>query len=415
MRIVVYPNDLGIGGSQLNAIELAAAVRDLGHEVVVFGRAGALNARIAELGLEFIDAPPQGRRPSPTTASALRELVRTRKIDVIHGYEWPPVLDGVLAMSTHRTAAVVATVMSMSVPPFIPRSIPLVVGTEEIAAAERKAGRQRVEVIEPPVDLVHNDVAQDPGVAAFRERYGLSSDRLNVVAVARFARELKLEGTLTAIDVIGRMARSLPVRLVLVGDGPARSEVEARAHAVNAENGGSSIVLTGRLDDPRAAYAAADISLGMGGSALRAIAYGKPLVVQGEKGFWKTLSPKTVDSFLWTGWYGVDRGAEYGAEALERELLPLVEGQARREELGAYGLELVRDRFSLQRAARLQAEIYAYAAARPARYPVPAELAALARYSRYYVAKRIRRALGREAEDDFNSKPVAGRRRAAAR
>ena len=37
------------------------------------------------------------------------------------------------------------------------------------------------------------------------------------------------------------------------------------------------------------------------------------------------------------------------------------------------------------------------------------ELAALARYSRYYLGKRVSRARGREATDDFNSRPVTAR------
>ncbi|MCR2793558.1 glycosyltransferase family 4 protein [Microbacterium sp. zg.Y625] len=413
MRIIVYPHDLNIGGSQLNAIELAAAVRDLGHEVLIFGRRGALNARIDALGVEFIEAPPMGKRPSPSAAAALRDIVDRRGIDVIHGYEWPPTLDATLAVAGRRRPAVMATVMSMSVPRFIPRSVPLVVGTEEIADAERHAGRRRVDVLEPPVDLTHNDVAHDPGVAAFRERFGLHEERITIVSVSRFARELKLEGVLTAIDVVGRMSRTDPVRLVLVGDGPASSEVEGRARRVNDEFGPGTVVLTGRLDDPRPAYAAADISFGMGGSALRALAYGSPLIVQGEHGFWKTLTPHTIEAFLWTGWYGVDGGAEHGVEALESELRPLVRSHALRRQLGAYGLGLVRERFSLERAAALQVAMYERALDRPAPFPLASNVAALGRYGAYYVGKRVRRARGTEAEDDFNARPVTALRRAA--
>lgn len=412
MRILVYPHDLAIGGSQLNAIELAAAVRDRGHDVIVFGRSGALNARIAELGLEFVEAPPPGRRPSPTTARALAQIVRERDIDVVHGYEWPPVLDAVLALRANRRTAVVATVMSMSVPPFIPRSVPLVVGTEEIAAKERASGRHRTSVIEPPVDMTFNDVNRDPGAAAFREKYRLTPDRLNIVSVARFARELKLEGTLTAIDVVGRMSRTAPVRLVLVGDGPARAEVQARAEEINSEYGDGTVVLTGAVEDPRAAYAAADISFGMGGSALRALAYRVPLIVQVESGFWKTLTPETVTAFLWTGWYGVDGGAVYGADALERELRPLVEDEQRRAELGAYGLRLVQERFSLTRAAAIQEHTYDNAREHPARLAAASEIVAATRYGGYYVGKRIRRARGTESTDDFNARPVTARNRA---
>lgn len=408
MRILVYPHDLAIGGSQLNAIELAAAVRDRGHDVLVFGREGALVSRIRELGLEFVPAPPPGKRPSPTTARALRDLVAARGLDLVHGYEWPPTLDAVLAFPGGR-APVVSTVMSMSVPPFIPRSTSLVVGTAQIADAERRAGRDRVSVIEPPVDLAHNRPGADVDVAAFRRAHGLDADAVTVVSVARLAHELKLEGTLVAIAAVGRLARTRPVQLVLVGDGPARSTVEAAVADANTVAGRRAVVLAGQIDDPRAAYAAADIALGMGGSALRALAFGAPLIVQGEQGFWSTLSPRTVEQFLWTGWYGWGAGEAEGPAAFEREVVPLLDDAQRRRMLGAYGLGLVRERFSLERAAEVQERIYRDAAAAPADRARAAEAAAYVRYARYYGAKRVRRALGRESTDDFNARPVAAR------
>lgn len=410
MRILVYPHDLDVGGSQLNAIELAAAVRGQGHEAVVFGRSGALNARVAELGLEFVDAPPPGRRPSSATADALVDVVRSRGIDIIHGYEWPPTLDAVLAVRRGAGARVVSTVMSMSVPPFVPRSVPLIVGTEQIAAVERHTGRSRVSVLEPPVDLSHNDIAIDNGVDRFRARFGIADDRLTVVSIARFAQQLKLEGTLAAIEAIGSLASSVPIRLVLVGDGPARSAIEERAHAVNAAHGEGTVVLTGAVDDPRAAYASADIALGMGGSALRALAYGKPLIVQGERGFWSTLTPESLPRFLWEGWYGVGDGPRKGVDALRAELHPLVSSARRRAELGNYGLQVVRERFSLTRAALIQSGFYEEALAKTSSFATASELAALVRYAGYYLGKRARRAAGRERMDDFNARPALMRR-----
>ena len=198
MRVLVYPHDLGIGGSQLNAIELAAAVRDLGHEVLVFGPRGPLESRIAELSLEFLPAPEPSRRPSAGIVSALRRVVVDRRIDVVHGYEWPPILEARLAVLGQHTACV-GTVMSMAVAPFIPRHLPLVVGTHQIAEAERRGGRgDRVRVIEPPVDLAHNTASAATDVEAFRQQHGIPNGPL-VVVVTRFAHELKLEGVLTAI------------------------------------------------------------------------------------------------------------------------------------------------------------------------------------------------------------------------
>jgi glycosyltransferase involved in cell wall biosynthesis len=409
MKVLVIPHELGIGGSQLNAVELAAGVRDLGAEVVVFGRPGALAPRIAQLGLEFVEAPARGRRPSPAVARAISALVAERGIDIVHGYEWPPVLDAVLAGATSRRAAVVATVMSMAVPPFIPRSVELVVGTEEIATWERRSGRSRVTTIEPPVDLGHNDIAVDPGVAHFRRRHGIDDARVTVVSVSRLVPTLKLEGILTAIDEVAALSEKMPTRLVIVGDGPARDEVARAAAAANARAGAGTVILTGELDDPRPAYAAADIAIGMGGSALRAMAYGKPLIVQGEQGFWETLTPDTLDGFLWTGWYGTGPGPSAGGPALRRRLERLRGDRELRRRLGRFSLETVRERFSVARAATLQQEVYRRAAESPAPVPRLAEGAAMVRYAHYFAGKRLARLAGRELDEDFNVRPVAAR------
>ena len=42
MRILVYPHDLAIGGSQINAVDLAAGAAAAGHAVVIYGRPGPL-------------------------------------------------------------------------------------------------------------------------------------------------------------------------------------------------------------------------------------------------------------------------------------------------------------------------------------------------------------------------------------
>ncbi|MFI8592053.1 glycosyltransferase [Dietzia maris] len=413
MRVIVYPHDLGIGGSQLNAIELAAAVRDRGHDVLVFGRSGPLRARIDELGLPFVEAPPQGKRPSLPTARALAELSKQRSIDVIHGYEWPPILDGVLAAARRRSPAVVGTVMSMSVPPFIPHSVPLAVGTAEMRDYEEAAGRLRLHLLEPPVDLEFNDPQSVDGVAEFRQQHGIDETRLNIVSVGRLSRELKLEGILTAIDVVGELAATHAVRLVLVGDGPARDEVDCVADAVNRRCGSGTVIQTGQMDDPRPAYAVADISLGMGGSALRALAYGKPLVVQGEKGFWQTMTAASVEQFLWTGWYGIGEGSAVGAARLRSELESLLSDPHLRTELGLFGQQLVNTRFSLTRAAAIQDQIYREAIAHPCPRPRRDEATALFRYSSYYLRKRIQRLRGTTTEDDFNSRPVTAIRKEA--
>jgi glycosyltransferase involved in cell wall biosynthesis len=356
MRILVYPHMLSIGGSQLNAIELAATVRDHGHKVWVFGPPGPLIDHIQQLGLPYLPADEApGSRPSPKLMGRLRQIVRAKHIDVVHAYEWPPALEAFYGPHLTQRVPVVCTVMSMAVAPFLPRSMPLIVGTGQLraAASERRTGL--VTILEPPVDTVANH----PGIdgAGFRRQLGLDDGRLAVVIVSRLAKELKLEGLQTAIDVAGRLATELPISLVIVGDGPARGVLEAMAETVNRRSGRPVVVLTGPLLDPRPAYAAADVVIGMGGSILRAMAFGKPAIVQGERGFFEVLGPGTAEQFLWQGFYGIGNG-EGGQERLQRQLADLLGDAVARESLGGFARELVCSRFSLERAGGAQEAIY---------------------------------------------------------
>jgi len=404
LSVVVYPHAMELGGSQMNAIDLAAAVRDLGHDVAVYAADGPLVERVHAYGLPYLPAASGRIAPSPARARDLARVVRERGVDVLHGYEWPPALEAyAAATATRRTAAV--TVMSMSVAPFLPSSMPLVVGTERIrdSVADR---RGTVDVIEPPVDTA----ADRPGAggAEFRAAHGLDGVGPVVVVVGRLAHELKLEGIRTAVRAVGRLAASRPVRLVVVGDGPAREIVADEVAKANAEAGVEAVLMTGALQDPRPAYDAADICLGMGGSALRALAFGKPLIVQGERGFFQLVTQESVGQFLIQGWYGVGDGTTTPVDAFLAELVPVLDDVARRAVLGGFGRQLIEERFSLAHAAERQVEIYRRAIAAPPVIGVTAFDGARAGVGLvgYKVRRRVARWRGTASADDFNARPV---------
>lgn len=406
LRVLVYPHTMEIGGSQLNAIEIAAAVRRLGHEVILYAPDGELVPYARSLGLEHVRARRAPFHPAPAVSNDLARLVRSRGIDVVHGYEWPPALEAFAACALARRAAPVATVMSMSVPPFLPRSMPLVLGTRRLVRSVSGQGRT-VHLLEPPVDTVANR----PGVGAeqFRAAYPVDPDVKQVVVVSRLARELKLEGIITAVRAVSTLAERRRVRLVVVGDGPAAGEVQSAVAAANDASGREVVLLTGALSDPRGAYASADVCLGMGGSALRALAFGKAMIVQGERGFFEALTEETVAMFLEQGWYGVaDRTAAEAVRHLSRLLEKVLDDDVRRAELGRFGRQLITERFSLERAAEVQLDIYRRAvAARPAFPRVLAEGArAGAAVVRHKARRRVARLWADVPLDDFNARPV---------
>jgi glycosyltransferase involved in cell wall biosynthesis len=410
VRVLVYPHTMEIGGCQLNAVETAGALRDRGHDVSVISAAGPLVELVGRLGLTHIPLDPRSRRrPSPRAAAQLTRLVREQKFDIVHGYEWPPGVEAFAGPRLRLGLPVLCTVYSMAVAPFLPHSMPLIVSTDNIRLRAEAAGHAQVTLVEPPVDTRANSPEFDPG--SFRKEYGLDPDVPLLAVVTRLVPELKLEGILAACAAVGNIAASgTPLQFVIAGDGAARAEIEKAAAAANAQANSRVVVLTGQLGDPRPAYAAADIVIGMGSSALRAMAFAKPLIVQGEYGFWELLTPDSAPMFLRQGWYGIgsdagDRGAS--TARLEKILSGLLVDRAAWPKLGGYGRKLILERFSLDHAAAMHEQLYLAARESPGRPSAPRLggdiLRSGALLATYKVHRKFQRWRGTAPVDDFNA------------
>lgn len=376
MRILVYPHELAIGGSQINAVDLAAAAARAGHEVVVYGVPGPLTDYIREQGLRFIAAPSSRMRPSPVRIAQLLKIAKAERLDLIHCYEWPPCLDAYYGAGLALGVPVLCTVLSMWVMPYVPASVPLIMGTAALRDEAARLQSAPVWQLEPPIDTDKDH----PGIdaQAFRREHRIPLDQPLLVTVSRLALDLKLDALVRAINAADLLAAKLPLRLAIVGDGPARSALQARADDVNRRWGRRVIQFTGAIMDPRQAYAAADVVLGMGSSALRALSIGRPLVVQGELGFSLAFEPSSLNHFLRQGFFGV--GSGQSDEELATQTLRLLSlDQAAKSALSRFCRQIVVDRFSLGRAWRIQLDIYEQVARLGARYPLRDALVAARR------------------------------------
>ena len=368
MRILVYPHDLGIGGSQINAIDLAAGVAEAGHDVVVYAVPGPLVDYIKQRGLRYIPARRLRYRPAPSRIVQLAAIAARERIDLIHAYEWSTCLDAYYGAGLVMGVPMVCTVLGMIVMPYVPALVPLIMGTAELGDAARRVQRGGVWVLEPPIDTVNDH----PGIdgSAFRRAHSVSDNELLVVTVSRLALDLKIDALVRAIDAADLLAGRYPVRLVLVGGGAAHEARLQRAKAGNDRWGREVISLPGPDLDPRPAYAAADVVVGMGSSALRALSIGRPVIVQGEKAFSEVFEPATLDIFMRQGFYGLADNAE-GPARLAGQLEGLLADPDRRKRLGSFGRQIVTERFSLERAVRVQLEIYEEVLRQPGRRTIP--------------------------------------------
>ncbi len=408
LRVLVVIHHLSVGGSQRCAVDLAMGVHARGHDVTVAGPPGPLADLLVDERVPFV--PLENDRPGQAVGQALpgykrlHDLTRELGPELVHSYELTPSILTYAGAHLRDCVPMTMTINSMSVPDFMPQSVPLQVCSPLIASEVRQRHPNRsgpVGVLEIPTDTV-NQYPDFPGAEEFRARLGIRPDELAVVVVSRFARALKQEGLETAIRAAGRLAPQHRMRLVLVGDGPAMPDLRALAAGTNAALGREVVLLTGEILDPRPAYAAADIVVGMGGSLLRSMAFGKPCIVQGEHGFFKILDMDSAREFRWHGFFGIGGGGS-GEERLVAQLGQLLDDAPMRKRNGDFALGLVRRHYSLDSAVDQQIDWYHRVLDRPA---TPTRLEAartMAAISAWFGGRAVKRPTGREKVDYFNS------------
>jgi Glycosyltransferase len=347
VKILIFAHRLDVGGTQVNAIELAAALRDShGHEISIFATPGPMLALAEEKRLRFLPAPEAADHPSIARIYRLRRVVEVERPDLIHVWDWPQCLDAYFGIYLPARVPMVVTSMAMVVNRELPKSVPTTFGTPELLEEAAASGRSRLKLIMPPVDVELNSPAAVDG-RQFRVKHGFSDADLVLVCVSRLVEWMKAESLRLTIDAVRRLGRDLPLNLVIVGDGTSRGEIERLADQVNAELGRRAIRLVGAMIDPRAAYAGADIVVGMGGSALRGMAFEKPVIVLGERGFSAPFNPETANFFYHKGIYGLGDGPS-GSDRLTADIAALAMAPDEFSALGRFGRDFVVKYYSLR-------------------------------------------------------------------
>jgi L-malate glycosyltransferase len=411
VKILLFAHRFEVGGSQVNVIDLATALRDLhGHEVVIFATPGPMVDVARARGLRFLPAPEVSNHPSLVMMSALRGVVARERPDLVHAWDWWQCLDayyGVYLLD--RVPLVLSDMVSEGVNRLLPKHLPTTFGTPALVAQAIAAGRRSVEVLLPPVDVHLNRPGAVDG-RDFRKTIGVAAEEILIVTVSRLVKQLKSESLFRTIEAVRRLGVTLPLKLAIVGDGNARGELACAAEQANGELGRDAIVLTGEMLDPTTAYAGADVVVGMGGSALRGMAFSKPVIVVGEGGFSAPLTPSSGEWFLHHGLYGRGEGRADN-EKHTADVRALVSDPQVRLEAGLLGREFVVRHFSVEVVcARLERLFRTSLAAGPAPLPVVAFDAArmlAIRYGRSWVPDRVRRAI-RSREEQRTVRMGAG-------
>jgi len=368
-RILIGIHHLELGGCQLNALDMAITMRNRGHYVVIFAthfnEPGPVAELIQSAGLPLVLCHTYNVWPGllsvrPSVVAHLTRVARDYRVDLVHTYEHALGLDAFYGPHLLLGLPLVYTIYSMSIPRWLPRYPEFVVGTQKLAEEATAFRQRRPVLIEPPVNTdIDAPDAVDP--CDFRTAYGLTDETVVLTTVSRLEPSMKAEGIKRAIAAI-RLLDDPRLRYVVVGDGPSFADIQDDAKKVNAVLGRTAVIMVGPMLDPRPAYAATDVALCMGGSALRAMAFAKPLIVLGICGFSKPFEPSTAEEFFADGFYGIGSG-DTDPWPLAEQIRALAASNDLRIGLGTFSRQVVLNRFSLKTATDRLENVYTNALA----------------------------------------------------
>jgi glycosyltransferase involved in cell wall biosynthesis len=371
LRILHVLPDLALGGGQVIVANLVAAPHpDLDHVVAVLG-GGPARERFETAGVPIVDCGGVGG--PPLAALRLARLIRRNAIDVVHTNNTPTDrLAGLSAALLTRTP-VVNTQMAIAT-----SHLPRRPGESWGAVARRRAGnlanralarvgrqalcalsatvaRSHAEALRLPLERIAVVVPglphqAPPCPADVRTALALDGCYPVLVSVGRVEPN---KGQLDLVPLLATVVAAWPTaRLLVVGDGPDRAELERRLSGAGLA--GHAAVL-GRRHDVPALLEAADIFVstahheGFGMAALEALAAG--CAVAGYSNDAVALAEFVDD--------GVDgRLTGENPDDLAAAVLELVADPARLAEMAAAARRKAA-RFGAASTAAAQAQVYA--------------------------------------------------------
>lgn len=363
LSIVHVLSSYGVGGQERVALDLAIGQRARGHRVSVISLApapdGPMAGEFAEAGIEVARVPKRGGL-DPTLVPRLALELRRRRTDVVHTHNPLPLIYGVPAARLVGAAAI------------------------HTKHGKNPAGRGSRLLRRAAAQLAHAFVAvSDTTAEQARAQHDMPERRLHTIpngirldryapdAEARAAIRMELGlGDAWVVGTVGRLdpyknqallvramapLLSADVRLVLVGDGEARPDVEAAIAALPEPRW---VVMTGRrMDVPRLVHAFDVFALSSKTEGLplvvpEAMAAALPIVATAVGGL-----PSVVDE----GETGLLVPVEEGA--LREALRSLERDRTRARAMGQRAREVALARYSSERMVEAYLALYRQARA----------------------------------------------------
>ena len=365
MKILMATMGLDIGGAETHIVELAKELKHRGHDIVIVSNGGVYVPEAEAAGIRHYTAPLHQRSAAAMNRARriLGQVIAQERPDVVHAHaRIPAFLCGMLrhryhfsfVTSCHGVYQVSGALKLLS--NWGERSLAVSEDIRDYLTEQYGIPADRITLTINGIDT--DKFSPETRGDAIRTELGLG-DAPVVGHVSRLDREPSHTAR-QLIVLAPRLSEKFPgVRIVITGGGDSFAELSARAAEVNEAMGRACLVLTGPRTDINRLVAACDLFVGVSRSALEAMAAGKPAVLSGAQGHTGLFVPELLEKAVDTNFCCRTDPVSTEDQLFQAVASALALSSEQKKELGLYGRQVVRERYSVSRMADDALSVYA--------------------------------------------------------
>lgn len=363
-------DSLAVGGTETHVLSLVKGLQALGVKPVYCGASGLLYNSFAQAGcpIHAVDLTAGAFMLDSSlqqTIRTLKQIMRYRKIDVVHVHQTPSGMYAAMA-AQELDIPVVFTVHGAYYPE---EQLICTAQYSDAVISVSKPVQRYLQDMGITSLLVPNGIDPEAFYPApsheLRKSLQIPDDANVVVYASRLAWDKAIVCTMLIKAAERLRSTELPnLHLVVVGDGIQFSEICEIVDAIHDHTGQTFIHMAGNQTQIREYYALGDIVVGTGRVALEAMACGKPVLAVGNHGFFGLVAP-AVYGQAWDCYFG-DHDSECRAteDAVAESLKKAMADREALKEMGAHGRRWTLKHFDIHKIVARMDEIYTAVQAR---------------------------------------------------
>jgi N-acetyl-alpha-D-glucosaminyl L-malate synthase BshA len=328
--IVCYPT---YGGSGIVATELGKNLATRGHEVHFISY--AMPYRLKEyydnvfyhevkiLDYPLFEFPPY----SLALASKMAEIARYQNLDILHvHYAIPHAISAYLAkemVKDHHPIKIITTLHGTDItlvgrdPSFLEVTRFSIEQSDAVTAVSQYLRDKTIEFfdIKKEIEVIYNFIEEQPDQRKKCDELRLRIAPHGEKIISHLSNFRPVKRVEDVIDVAHKMSEKMPIKVMMIGDGPERSKAEARARELNISE---HVQFLGKQDNVYLLLSLSDLFImpsnleSFGLAALEAMACGVPCITSNAGGLVE-LVKEGVSGFT-TEVGDVDKMAEYALQ-----------------------------------------------------------------------------------------------------